>query len=305
MNIDPGDLMIFACVAEEGHFSKAADRLDIPSSTLSRRILKLEGQLGERLFTRTTRQVVVTDFGQAVLRHAQQIAAEVEATSAISENRRAAPTGQLRISMPGDFTQDMIGKLLADFITHYPGVTLDIDVSQRRVDIVSENIDVALRLGKLPNDATLAARSIGTFHVGLFASPSYLKKYAPIREPEDLMKHEILKLQPRYGETAPWVLTQGDNLWSGSPVPRATANSPSVLINMALCGAGITRLATHFAHPWLASGDLVSVLDKWHSPDIPVWAVFPGRRLMPSRTRIFIDSLVSSFSDFATEMHLP
>lgn len=302
MTIDPGDLIVFAFAAEEESFSKAAARLDIPNSTLSRRISTLENQLGERLFTRTTRKVVLTDFGQAVLRHAQQIVAEVDATIAISENRRAAPTGQLRISMPGDFTQDMIGKLLANFIEDYPGVTLDIDVSQRRVDIIGENFDVALRMGELQNDATLVARPIGTFHVGLYASPSYLKKYDNINTPEQLLSHNALKLQARNGTVSPWTLTKGEEEWQGSPAIRATANSPGVLINLALCGAGITSLASHFARPWLASGELKRVLDGWECPGIPVWAVFPGRRLMPSRTRLFIDSLTKSFSMYSAEM---
>lgn len=257
--------------------------------------------MGERLFTRTTRKVVVTDFGKAVLRHAQLIVAEVDTTVAIAENRRATPSGQLRISMPGDFTQDMIGRLLAGFIESYPGVELDIDVSQRRVDIIGENYDVALRMGELQNDATLVARSVGTFRVGLYAS-SYLKKYPTITEPNQLLQHSVLKLQAQNGEVSPWVLTQKDNVWTGSPPSLATANSPGVLINLALCGAGITSLATHFAHPWLVSGELVRVLDNWECPGIPVWSVFPGRRLLPSRTRIFVDSLISIFSNFSAEM---
>lgn len=301
MKIDSADLMMFACIAEEGSFSRAADKLALPNSTLSRRIARLEGLLGERLFTRTTRKVVVTDFGQAVLNHAQQIVSEVEATVAIAENRRAVPTGHLRISMPGDFTPDMIGKFLADFIEKFPGITLDIDVSQRRVDIIGENFDLALRMGSLQNDATLVARAVGTFRTGLYASPSYLKNVESIVQPDDLLNHSVLKLQAVNGELNPWILMRGDEKWSGNPPTRATANSPGVLIHLARSGAGITSLATHFAYPWLASGELVRVLEQWESPGIPVWAVFPGRRLMPSRTRIFIDSLVENFSGFSAE----
>jgi DNA-binding transcriptional LysR family regulator len=148
--------------------------------------------------------MVLTDFGQTVLRHAQQIAAEIEATVALTENRRAEPTGQLRISMPGDFTQDMIGKILAGFIAQYPGVNLDIDVSQRRVDIISENFDLALRMGSLPDDSTLTTRQIGAFGVGLFASPQYLAEHKAIHNPQDLLHCAALKLQGRSNEVLPW-----------------------------------------------------------------------------------------------------
>lgn len=295
MKLDPGDVAMFATVVEEGSFSKAAERLEIPNSTVSRRIAELETRLGERLLTRTTRKMVVTDFGQAVLRHAHQIAAELEAVQALMENRQAAPTGLLRISMPGDFTQDMIGRLLAGFIADYPGVNLDIDVSQRRVDIVGENFDIALRLGKLQDDSTLAARLIGEFKVALYASRAYLKKHGEIRHPDDLMERSALNLQRRGAEIEPWRMSSNGEVWEGVPPARAVANSPSVLINLALCHAGVTCLATHYARPYLGSGDLVRVLPAWECPSIPVWAVFPGRRLIPSRTRVFIDSLVDGF----------
>lgn len=297
MRVDPGDLALFAWVVEEGSFSKAAERLDVPTSTVSRRISMLETRLGERLITRTTRKMVVTDYGEAVLRHAQQIVAELEAVHDLTEHRQAAPAGQLRISMPGDFTQDMIGKLLSGFITDYPGVSLDIDVSQRRVDVIGENFDVALRMGKLQDDSTLAARQIGQFSVALYASPTYLRNHGQIQRPDDLMAHSVLKLQRRGADSESWQMSCEGQQWEGAPPVRAVANSPSVLINLALCHSGITCLATHFAKPYLATARLVRVLPDWECPSIPVWAVFPGRRLIPTRTRAFIDSLVGGLGD--------
>lgn len=301
MKFDPADMVLFACVAEEGSFSGAAERLDIPNSTVSRRIATLENQLGERLIVRTTRKMVITEYGKAVLRHAQQISAEMEAMLALTENRQAKPSGLLRISMPGDFSQNMIGALLADFIEKYPQVTLDIDSSQQRVDIISEGYDIALRMGNLQNDSTLVARQLSTFRVGLYAAPSFIKKQGVIRHPQDLMERAVLRLRTRAGEISPWTLTHGDEYWEGSPPMRAVANSPSVLINLARLGAGVTSVTTHFAHPYLATGELVRVLEDWECPGVPVWAVFPGRRLMPSRTRVFIDSLVASFEKFTSK----
>lgn len=298
MKFDPADLILFAYVVEEGSFSKAAERLDLPNSTVSRRVAVLEQQLGERLLVRTTRKMVITEYGRAVLRHAQQIASEMDATLALTENRRAIPSGHLRISMPGDFTQDMIGELLAGFIEKYPEVTLDIDVSQRRVDIIGEGFDVVLRIGKLQNDATLVARQLGNFRVALFASPAYIKKHGQLTHPQELMGYSTLKLQLSGGAAGGIKLLNGDQVWEGTPPIRAVANSPSVLINLALRGAGITSLATHFVQPYVNRGELVRVLDGWECPRIPVWAVFPGGRLMPSRTRVFIDSVVTSFKSY-------
>lgn len=300
MKFDPADMVLFAYVVEEGSFSGAAERLDIPNSTVSRRISTLENQLGERLLARTTRKMVITEYGKAVLRHAQQISAEMEAMLALTENRKAKPTGQLRISMPGDFSQNLISTLLADFIEKYPGVNLDIDSSQQRVDIIGEGYDIALRMGTLQNDSTLVARQLSTFRVALYASPAFIKKQGAVTHPKQLIERAVLRLRTRGGEVAPWKLTQGDECWEGSPPIRVVANSPSVLINLARLGAGITSVATHFAHPYLATGELVRVLEDWECPGVPVWAVFPGRRLMPSRTRVFIDSLVASFEKFTS-----
>src|SRR5690606_29407693 len=122
-----------------------------------------EAHLGERLLLRTTRKLTVTDFGHAVLEHARQVTAEVEATAALAQHRQAQPSGRLRVSMPSDFANGVLGPLLADFIARYPAISLDLDLSPRRVDLIGENFDLALRMGDLPDDASLAARRVADF----------------------------------------------------------------------------------------------------------------------------------------------
>lgn len=156
--IDPNDLLIFARVAELGSFSRAADRLGCPKSTVSRRIAGLETQLGERLLQRTTRRQQLTEFGQQLLEHARQVALEVEAVALLREQRQAAPSGRLRVSMPSDFANLFLGDMLAAFVALHPAITLELDLSPRRVDLLAEGIDVAVRIGSLPDDAWLAAR---------------------------------------------------------------------------------------------------------------------------------------------------
>jgi DNA-binding transcriptional LysR family regulator len=295
MNLEPNDLLLFARVADEGSFSAAARRLGLPKSTVSRRLAALETQLGERLLLRTTRKLSLTDFGHGVLEHARQVAVESDAAAALAQHRQVEPSGRLRISMPSDFATIVLGPLMAGFIARYPAISLELDLSPRRVDLIGENFDLALRMGDLPDDATLAARQVAVFTMGLYAAPSYLRKRGRPKEPEALMTHDALRLLKRSGEPASWVLTRGDARWEGLPPGRATANSPEVLVRLACAGAGITAVSDHYAEAWVANGELVPVLPDWSLPAAPAWAVFPGRRLMPARTRVFLDALAAEF----------
>jgi DNA-binding transcriptional LysR family regulator len=296
MNLEPNDLMLFARVADEGSFSRAAERVGLPKSTVSRRIAALEAQLGERLLLRTTRKLAITDFGHSVLAHAHQVAAEVEAASALAQQRQVEPSGRLRVSMPSDFATIVLGRLLGEFIAKYPLISLELDLTPRRVDLIGENFDVALRMGELADDASLAARKVAQFSIGLYAAPAYLKQRGVPPEPEALMEHDALRLLQRNGDPAAWILSRGEARWEGIPPGRATANSPELLTRLARSGAGIAAVTDHFAAAYVASGELVPVLEDWTLPSAPAWAVFPGRRLMPARTRVFLDALQAEFS---------
>jgi DNA-binding transcriptional LysR family regulator len=296
MTLEPNDLALFARVVDEGSFSRAAVRAGLPKSTVSRRIAALEAQLGERLLLRTTRKLTVTDFGHAVLEHGHQVMAEVDAASALAQQRQAQPSGRLRVSMPADFANGVLAQLLADFVDKHQAITLELDLSPRRVDLIGENFDLALRMGDLPDDASLAARRLAVFAGGLYASPAYLRRRGQPQEPEALMEHDVLCLLTRSGEPARWILSRGDARWEGLPPARATANAPELLMRMARLGVGITGAAHHFAEPYERSGELVPVLQEWSLPLGVAWAVFPGRRLMPARTRVFLDALEAEFS---------
>ena len=296
MNLEPNDLLLFARVVDEGSFSRAAERLAMPKSTLSRRMAALEAQLGERLLLRTTRKLTVTDFGHAVLSHAHQVTAEVEATLALTHHRQVEPSGRLRVSLPGDLATDVLAPMLGEFIAAYPAIALELDLSPRRVDLIGENFDVAIRMGDLPDDASLAARRLAVFSVGMYAAPAYLKRRGVPSEPEALMEHDTLRLLARGGEPVPWILSRGDANWEGTPPGRATANSPALLTRLACAGGGITMLADHVAEEFVRNGELVQVLEDWRLPPVAAWAVFPGRRLMPARTRVFLDALQKEFS---------
>jgi len=265
--------------------------------------MQLEAQLGERLLLRTTRKLSVTDFGRSVLEHGRQVTAEVAAAAALAQHRQAQPSGRLRVSMPADFAEGMLGQLLSDFIERHPAISLELDLTPRRVDLIGENFDLALRMGDLPDDASLAARPIAAFSGGLYASPRYLERRSAPLEPDALMEHDALRLLSRGGDPVPWVLKRGDERWEGVPPGRATANSPHLLMLLACRGAGITTLDHHSAEPHVVRGELVAVLEGWSLPPARAWAVFPGRRLMPARTRAFIDALAAEFSGPRCQAH--
>jgi len=293
---EPNDLLIFARVAEAGSFSRAAERIGLPKSTVSRRISFLEEQLGERLMLRTTRRLTLTEFGLQLLEHARQVAAEVDAVKALSEHRQARPSGRLRVSMPSDFATLLLTDMLAAFIALHPAVSLEIDLSPRRVDLLGENFDLAVRIGALPDDALLAARRIAVFPSGLYAAPGYLAERGEPATPEDLDHHDTLRLLGRNGEAVGWTLMQAERKWEGSPPARTVANAPDLLIALARAGAGIAAVPDYFAAPHVARGELRRVLPAWRMPSHTAWAVFPGRRLMPAKTRAFIDMLEAALA---------
>ncbi|WP_306603437.1 LysR family transcriptional regulator [Azonexus sp.] len=293
---EPNDLFIFARVADAGSFSRAAERLGLPKPTVSRRISLLEEELGERLMLRTTRRLNLTEFGLLLLEHARQVAAEVDAVKALSEFRQARPSGRLRVSMPNDFATLLLTDMLAAFIALHPAVSLELDLSPRRVDLLGENFDLAIRMGDLPNDTLLAARALTRFTGGLYAAPSYLAERGDPKTPNDLLQHEALRLSGRQGETQGWILQSDSRHWEGTPPGRASANSPEILINLARAGAGIAAVPDYFAAPYVRQGSLRRVLPDWSLPAHTAWAVFPGRHLMPAKTRAFIEMLQAALA---------
>jgi DNA-binding transcriptional LysR family regulator len=296
--LEPNDLLLFARVADLGSFSRAAERLGLPKSTVSRRVSALEAQLGERLLQRTTRKLVLTELGQAVLEHARHVAEDVEAAASLAQNRQVQPSGRLRVTMPGDFAWLVLGPMLADFATRHPAITVEVDLTARFVDVIGEGYDIAIRMGTLRDDASLAARRIACFTAGLYAAPAYLKRHGTPSRPEDLLQHGTLQVLSRTGDALPWVLHhgRGKQKWEGAPPARAIANSPGLLMAMAARGAGIAIANDHFAFPHVQRKELVCVLPDWRPAPVNAWAVFPGRRLMPAKTRVFLDALAAVFT---------
>ncbi|MBL8471095.1 MAG: LysR family transcriptional regulator [Rhodocyclaceae bacterium] len=296
MSLNPDDLLLFARVAESGSFTRAAERLKLPKSTVSRRVASLEGQLGERLLQRTTRRLGLTDFGQALLEHARQVAEQTDAACALAQYRQAEPSGRLRISMPADFASWLMADLLARFVERYPQVSIDIDLSPRRVDLVAENFDLAVRMGNLPEDSGLVARRLCEMSASLYAGTSYLAAHGTPAIPDDLTRHSGLHLLDQRGERVPWTLVSGEQRWSGMPRGGVGVNSVGMQLRLAQAGAGLALLTDRYVAAAGSQTGLVRVLPQWQAPPITAWAVLPGRRLMAAKTRVFIDTLVELFA---------
>lgn len=292
MNLDANDLILFAQVIESGSFSRAAERSGLPKSTLSRRITQLEARLGERLLTRSTRRLSITEFGERILDHAKRLLDETEAALAMAQHRQGTPRGILRVSMPPDFVDLDLTPLLLQFAGAYPEVRLELDLSPRRVDLVAERFDLAVRAAsRLPDDSLLVARKLCEMPSGLYASPAYLKRYGTPTSPAQLVDHVGLRMISGNGEPQAWRLSRAGEIWEGSPNGPLAANSPGLQRDLAAHGLGIVSLAERFAGQWLDKGLLVRVLPEWDLPSVTIWCVTPGRRLMPARTSAFIEML--------------
>lgn len=292
MESDADDLLLFARVMEAGSFSRAAERVHWPKSTVSRRIAALEQRLGEKLLLRSTRRLSLTDFGAGVLEHARVVAAEVDGALTLALHRQQKPSGRLRVSMPADFAQNVTAGMLAEFALRYPEVQLELDLSPRRVDLIAEGFDLAIRMGELAEDSQLAARRLAATHWGLYAAPAYLARVGEPLLPQALETMHGLMLQGRTGDPVPWRLQrEGGEPVVVVPSQRTLANAPSLLGQLAQAGVGIAGIDRLLVSDAVHRGQLQRVLPDWQLPGSVCWAVFPERRLMPLRTRVFLEAM--------------
>jgi len=282
------DLLLFAAIAEQGSLVGAAGSLGMPKATVSRRLSNLEAALGQQLMVRTTRRLTLTDFGQGFLEQCQRVAEEVAAANDFARSQERQPRGRLRVSMPGDYAQQQLAGAIATFVEQYPEIQLDLDLTSRRVDLIGERFDLVIRMGELASDATLVARKIDEQQFGLYASPIYLATHASPSMPGDLARHHCVRLLSARGAAIPWKLICGKSVWEQVPPGRLTLNSPGVIQQLLLDGAGIGALPGRFAEPDVRAGRLVRVLPEWCFPSVPAWAVMPTRRYLPAKTRVFL-----------------
>ncbi len=290
--LDLNDLYYFAAVVEHGGFAAAERALGIPKSRLSRRVSALEGELGVRLLQRSTRRFAVTDVGSSVHRHAQTMLAEAQAAREAVDRLSAEARGVVRVSVPITIAQQQLPKLLPAFTGMYPKVRLQLIVSNRRVDVINEGVDVAIRVRtKLEDDGSLVMRSFGQIQELLVASPAYLERAGRPKLPEDLVEHVTLSI----GEDdvrQRWELQGPDGeLRRIDLQPRITGFDFPLMQALAVSGMGITLLPETVCADAVRNGDLEVVLPDWRLPQGIAHVVFASRRGMLPAVRVFIDFL--------------
>jgi DNA-binding transcriptional LysR family regulator len=290
-NISADDYILFVAIVEQESMVRAAEHLAMPKATVSRRLTNLEAALGQRLLLRTTRRLTLTEFGQEFLDHCRRVAEEVAATQDFVRSQEERPRGRLRVSMPGEYAKQNFSRAFATFIETYPEIQLDLDLTSRRVDLIGERFDLAIRMGTLDSDATLVARKIDEQSFGLYASPIYLALHPAPKRPDDLEHHAAVRLLSARGSAIAWKLMRGKAVWEGVPPGRLTLNSLDVIQQLLLDGAGIGALPDRFVAEDVRLKRLVRVLPEWCLPAVPAWAVMPMRRYLPAKTRALLAHL--------------
>lgn len=289
---DLNDLYYFAAVVEHSGFAAAERALGIPKSRLSRRISQLETDLGVRLLQRSTRRFAVTEVGQSVYRHAQSMLAEAQAAREVVDRLSAEPRGPIRISVPVGIAQQQMPQLLPEFLARYPQVRVLMHVSNRRVDIINEGIDVALRVRtRLDDDGSLVMRSFGQIQELLIASPAYLKRMGRPQKPEDLADHVTLSISEDEARQR-WELHGPEGQVRRVDLkPRVMGFDFPMLRSLAELGVGITLLPETLCADQVRAGTLEVVLPQWRLPQGIFHAVFASRRGLLPAVRVFIDFL--------------
>jgi DNA-binding transcriptional LysR family regulator len=294
MKID--DLLLLAQVQRAGSLSAAARHLDLPKATLSRRLSALESSVGARLFVPGASRLTLTELGEQLAERAARHHDDIAETREWLASRDATPQGRLRVSVPAEFAMLVLAQSFARFVRRYPQVELEIDTTPRRVDLFNEPYDVAVRMGTV-DEPDLVARQFMLLERALYASPVYLQARPAPQAPADLAEHDFV------------VLSQAKGMYKRLQSGRQTAeidlsgplesNSIGLVLSLTRAGGGIGSFPYGMVASDVEAGTLVRVLPDWNYEPLPVTLLTASRRLMPAKTRAFIDHLFETAPDWA------
>lgn len=285
--MDLNELFVFTKVVQAGSFIKAARELEMPKSTVSRKVSALEERLGARLLQRTTRTLSLTDVGQTYYGYAVRVVAAAEEAEVAVTQMQAAPRGPLRVTMPLNFAH--LGLAVSTFLERYPEVQLELVCADRVVDLISEGYDVAVRVGNLA-DSGLIARALGTLERYLVASPAFLKREGTPQRPQDLERMDCIVFGAEPAR-ATFTLKRGAKTAKVGVTPRLVVNDFEFLEQAVSAGLGIAMLPSFRCNAALASKKLVRVLPAWSSPHASIHAVYASTRHLSPKVKAFVDHL--------------
>jgi len=280
-------MQAFVAVADLQGFAPAARKLGLSPSAVTRLIAALEDRLGARLLQRTTRKVALTDAGARYLERARRILADVEEAERAAEGEQTRPGGRLVVSAPLGFGRLHVSPIMSAYLKRYPEVSCELRLSDRMINLVEEGVDLAVRIGHLP-DSTLVARHVGEMRRIVVASKDYLKRRGEPERPHEIAAHDTIQFGAM---TAPpdWRFVENGQEIRISSAPRFASNSSDAAIHYAEQAGGLTRVMAYQAAESLKAGRLKIVLAKFEQPALPIHIVYPTSRLLSAKVRTFVD----------------
>ncbi|ABN84685.1 LysR family transcriptional regulator [Burkholderia pseudomallei] len=282
---------VFARVVECANFTRAADTLGMPRSSVSAAIQELEGRVGARLLHRTTRKVTPTQDGAALYERCLRLIADVEETENLFRHSIVGPSGTLRVDMPGRIGRLIVAPALPEFLERYPQISVELGVTDRAVNLIEERVDCVLRVGTL-SDSGLVARAIGDLPLINVASPAYLARHGVPRTPADLERHRLVNYaSPSNGRVAPWEWVEGDEVKRVALRARVTVNSAEAYIACCLAGLGLIQIPAYDVNAHLRAGELVEVLPDHRAAPMPMTLLYPHRQHLSRRFQVFAEWL--------------
>lgn len=285
----------FVAVAETGGFLRAAKRLRLSSSHVSRQIARLEERLQTQLFYRTTRKVSLTEAGHAFLSRCQRLIDEREEAFSTLNELHSTPTGLLRMTAAVTYGERFIVPLVNQFMAEHPGLAVEIELTNRTLDLVQEGFDLGIRLGRL-SDSSLVATRLAPRRLFLCAAPSYLERYGRPHSLSELAQHNGL-----IGTSDTWLFQQDGREHPFRPRGNWRCNNGQAVLDATLRGFGLSQLPDYYVQDLLREGKLVSLLENHQPPDSAVWAIYPQRRLLSAKVRLLVDALRQGLATLSPE----
>lgn len=280
------DILIFTKVVEQSSFTAAAEILELPKSSVSRAVSRLENRLCTRFLQRSTRRIHLTEIGRRYYDHCRRIIHELEQANTTVESYQSQPSGLLRITSPYILGQAFLGQIVAEFLATYPNVKCQVELSNRRIDLIEEGFDLAIRVGTLPN-SSLIMTHLGLATAGLFASPMYLEQYGTPQIPANLHSHILLDNADTLANS--WTFSQGAEQAEIAVEPRLVCNDVAILLENALAHQGIAVLPKFIAIQAVEQHQLKPVLPDWYVKRVDINALYPSYKDLSPAVRTFVD----------------
>ena len=287
------ELEAYVAVVDYKGFGNAAEKLGIAKSMVSRRVSELERRLGVQLLLRTTRRQSVTDAGHEFYRRANQLISDMRDAEQSVAQGQAAISGRIRLALPLGFGVSQLAQPISEFLDRHPGIKIEVDLNDRRQDLIEENIDLAIRVGEL-EDSTMIARKLANVHFAVCASPEYLRVHGEPRHPAEVAEHEVL-VYSNVAVGRQWFYQRDGKQVSPRMSYRLSANNGEFLAAVASFGQALVTGPVALLQSYIDSGALIPILTEFARPEVGMYAVYPPGRLVAGRVRVLSDALYEHF----------